>query len=275
MVLSFEYNGIASMDMGIVVTEINKDSRIDFGLTREIMKGDKTKYRTKANHFGTTYSEVIEFDISIAKKEICECSNQADFRFTSSDIRKINGWLTSPQFPKLLKINNEDYYNEPIEYFALIDEIEAENEGDIFVIKYHVTCDSPFGYTPEITHTLSSTITMPSELVITNNSDDYEEYVYPRFEIHPTVTGAITIENLTDGHSMSFNALKDNDVIWDCQKMQFKDFTGTLLSFEDMGVSDVDYIYWYRLCHGENRIKLSGGADIKIIYREPRKVGAF
>lgn len=275
MFSSFTFDGISSKDMGIVLVSIEPGKKVNFGLDRDILKGEKTKYRPRANHFGTSYAEDLEFDISIVKKTATS-STKENIEFTSTDVRKINGWLTSPQFPRLFTIQTcNEYFQEPIEFFVIFNEINTEYNGNLCMLTYHVTCDSPFGYTPEITHKLSSTITTPFELVVTNNSDEYEEYVYPRFEIHPTETGDITIENITDGHSMTFHAYKDNDVIWDCQKMQFKDYTGQLLSFEDIGVGDVDSIYWFRLCYGQNKIKVSGNAEIDLIYREPRKVGAF
>lgn len=275
MFSSFTFNGISSKDMGLVLVSIDPGKKVSFGLNRDILKGEKTKYRPRSNHFGTSYSEDLEFDISIVKDTATSSAKQ-NVEFTSDDVRKINGWLTSPQFPKLFTIQTcEEYFKEPIEFFVIFDEIDTEYNGHLCMLTYHVTCDSPFGYTPEITHTLSPTVTAPAQLVVTNNSDEYEEYVYPRFEITPTATGEITIENVTDGHSMTFTAYKDNDVIWDCQKMQFKDFTGELLSFEDIGVDDVDNIYWFRLCYGQNTIKISGSATVKLIYREPRKVGAF
>lgn len=275
MFSKFTFNGISSEDMGVVLASVDPGNKVSFGLNRDILKGEKTKYRSRANHFGTEYAEDLEFDISIMKEEV-KTSSKQNVEFTSSDMRKINGWLTSPQFPKLFTIETcEEYFKEQIEFFVIFDEIDTEYNGNLCVVTYHATCDSPFGYTPEIVHTLNPTITTPAQLVVTNNSDEYEEYVYPRFEITPTATGEITIENVTDGHSMTFTAYEDNDVIWDCQKMQFKDFTGQLLSFEDIGVDDVDNIYWFRLCHGQNTIKVTGNATVKMIYREPRKVGVF
>ena len=49
----------------------------------------------------------------------------------------------------------------------------------------------------------------------------------------------------------------------------------SIISFEDLGVKDIDNIYWLRLAYGENELRFTGDATFELIYREPRKVGAF
>ena len=56
---------------------------------------------------------------------------------------------------------------------------------------------------------------------------------------------------------------------------QIYDTTNSIISFENLGVKDTDNIYWPRLAYGENILKFTGDATFEIVYREPRKVGAF
>lgn len=51
--------------------------------------------------------------------------NDTDY-LSSSNIRIINGWLTSPQTPKLFKILGGDYFYEDIEFFATFTEITTD-----------------------------------------------------------------------------------------------------------------------------------------------------
>ena len=53
------------------------------------------------------------------------------------------------------------------------------------------------------------------------------------------------------------------------------DDLGRMIKFEDMGIADVDYIYWLRLMQGSNEILICGDCDIEIEHFEYRKVGAF
>ena len=43
--------------------------------------------------------------------------NDSDY-LTSNNIRIINAWLTSPQYPRLLKFIGDDYFSEEIELFC-------------------------------------------------------------------------------------------------------------------------------------------------------------
>ena len=77
--------------------------------------------------------------------------NDTDY-LSSRNIRIINGWLTSPQTPKLFKIIGGDYFYEDIEFFATFTEITTDHVVFPYEMNFTVTCDSPYGYTPEITH---------------------------------------------------------------------------------------------------------------------------
>lgn len=201
--------------------------------------------------------------------------NDTDY-LSSSNIRIINGWLTSPQTPKLFKILGGDYFYEDIEFFATFTEITTDHVVFPYEMNFTVTCDSPYGYTPEITHNITSSSTLPKTYIINNTSDCHEDYIYPLIKISPKSHGTITIQNVTDNNgTMKINALKDDDFYIDCQHLKIYDITNSIISFEDLGVKDIDNIYWLRLAYGENELRFTGDATFELIYREPRKVGAF
>lgn len=194
----------------------------------------------------------------------------------SNNIRMINAWLTSPQYPKLFRFIGDDYFSESIEFFVTITEISTEHVSLPYELTYTITCDSPWGYTHLITHSVTSSSTLSREYSITNNSDCWEDYVYPLIKISPKSHGTISIKNTTDNNkTMKINALK-NDVFYiDCEHLKIYDTAKTIVSLEDLGVEDVDNIYWPRLIYGENIFEFTGDATFEISYREPRKVGAF
>ena len=137
--------------------------------------------------------------------------NDSDY-LTSNNIRIINAWLTSPQYPRLLKFIGDDYFSEEIEFFATITEVSTEHASLPYELTYTVTCDSQWGYTPLILCKTTSSSTLPREYSIQNNSDCWEDYVYPTIKVSPKSHGIITIKNKTDnGRTMKINALKSDD----------------------------------------------------------------
>ena len=140
-----------------------------------------------------------------------------------------------------------------------------------------VTCDSPWGgYTPLITYNTTSSSTLSNQCLILNNSDCWEDYVYPVIKVSPKSHGTITIKNIADNNgTLKINALKNNDFYIDCQHLKMYDTANSVLSFDDLGIDDIGDIYWPRLAYGENIFEFTGDATFEISYREPRKVGAF
>lgn len=110
--------------------------------------------------------------------------NDSDY-LTSNNIRIINAWLTSPQYPRLLKFIGDDYFSEEIEFFATITEVSTEHASLPYELTYTVTCDSQWGYTPLILCKTTSSSTLPREYSIQNNSDCWEDYVYPTIKVSP------------------------------------------------------------------------------------------
>ena len=201
--------------------------------------------------------------------------NDSDY-LTSNNIRIINAWLTSPQYPRLLKFIGDDYFSEEIEFFATITEVSTEHASLPYELTYTVTCDSQWGYTPLILCKTTSSSTLPREYSIQNNSDCWEDYVYPIIKVSPKSHGIITIKNKTDNdRTMKINALKSDDFYIDCRNLKIYDITNSIVSFEDLGIENIDDIYWPRLAYGENIFEFTGDATFEISYREPRKVGAF
>ena len=201
--------------------------------------------------------------------------NDSDY-LTSNNIRIINAWLTSPQYPRLLKFIGDDYFSEEIEFFATITEVSTEHASLPYELTYTVTCDSQWGYTPLILCKTTSSSTLTREYSIQNNSDCWEDYVYPTIKVSPKSHGIITIKNKTDNNrTMKINALKSDDFYIDCRNLKIYDITKSIVSFEDLGIEDIDDIYWPRLAYGENIFEFTGDATFEISYREPRKVGAF
>ena len=199
--------------------------------------------------------------------------------FTSDDISKINAWLTSPQLPILFKFINAEYLKEDIEYFVTVTASETENIGRPYSLTFTFTCDSPYGYTPEIKQVFNVKGNKYSQTFF-NNTNCRNEYVYPIIYVEPLDNGQLTITNKTDNDkSLVLSNLQIGKSFYmDCNK--FKIYTEnvngdkTSVSFDKLGLTP-STIYWPRLCYGDNTFEFSGVATLTFIYREPRKAGVF
>ena len=88
----------------------------------------------------------------------------------------------------------------------------------------------------------------------------------------------IRITNKSDGNrSIQLNNINaGNTLVMDCRKLTVTNVdNSSLVTFEDMGVDVVDYIYFPRLKYGENIIEITGDAQVTFTYRYPVKVGAY
>lgn len=313
--LQFEFNGHTSDEYGIIVTQIEENDNLisrspilgeknkyrprenHFGTTYDnnysfiigVMKNPCRNHSVipelkngilMYDEDYTPYLEkgVLKFPMKYKAdiKDNIIVPNDSDY-LNSNNIRMINAWLTSPQYPKLFKFLNNDYFSEEIEFFVTITEISTEHTSLPYELTYTVTCDSPWGgYTPLITYNTTSSSTLSNQCSILNNSDCWEDYVYPVIKVSPKSHGAITIKNITDNNgTLKINALKNNDFYIDCQHLKMYDTANSVLSFDDLGIDDIGDIYWPRLAYGENIFEFTGDATFEISYREPRKVGAF
>lgn len=69
------------------------------------------------------------------------------------------------------------------------------------------------------------------------------------------------------------NVYRDLDIHMDCQNLIINDSIGRMVTYEKLGITDADHVYWLRLINGYNALLLYGDASFKIIHIESRKVG--
>lgn len=273
--MDFYYDGKHSNDFGITVTEVSEPN---FGMERETIIGEKTKYKHKSHLLGVKYVENLYFVLSVVK-DFCLYPDQSDSYFTSMEMSKINAWLTSPQTYRLFHFEDNDYFvGDYAEYFAIIRNITSVDNDDGYVteLEIEVECDSPYAWSREFKKSATATSLLPATITVQNNTDEREEYVYPYIEVYGNSSCSVTITNLDDGdRSFTFNISSGQTIIVDSLNRKFMDKSGKLLKYSDYGIKDVDKILLPRLVHGSNRIKVTGDVSVTMKYRVPRKVGAF
>lgn len=291
----FEYNGISSEKFHVLLVSFDSVDNIEMGLARSITTSDITQFNSRPNHMGALYDEALMFDITLVK-DPNYYGAQSNLAFSRTEIRELNAWLTSPMYPCLLHITDCEENEEYIDYFCMFNSVDTNFFDYLYGLTYTAQCDSPFGYSREYTHKLSCAYTNKSESIkITCSSDERELRLPVSVVIKPTQTGQVTISNETQGQSLIIQCLRDNIIYLNSQKLKAKciltddinfddstllsdeklDKLGSLISLEDLGLKDIGDLYWLTLSYGENTISLTGCADISIIYREPRKVGAY
>lgn len=196
--------------------------------------------------------------------------------------------------PTVTVLSKEQEYD----YFGMFTNVEV-GDNKAFTIQCDFECNSPFALSSRQTVTNIDNDSLLSEISVWNYSDEREDYVYPVIVIVPVdnsqsdvgsieqgqgtgtpaqdASQSIRITNASDGNrSIQLNNLNPEDtLVMDCSKMTVINESGALLTFEDMGVDVVDYIYFPRLLYGENRIEIDGNAQITFLYRYPVKVGAY
>lgn len=269
----FEFNGKSSEDFDLTIVSFDVLNSISMGLERNVNIGEMNFFRQRPNHFGATYTNPLQFDVTVVKNP-----DTSDRKFfTRSEIGQINAWLTSPRFPKLFHMTDYDDATESdeyVDYFVTIQNVESTFIQEVIGLKFTLTCDSPFGYSEEKEEILS---TSGKKYSIFNETDDLESYIYPVIEVTPKDKNDITITNITDNaSSITFNPTGANNTIYiDCQNLTIKNSIGTLIPLTDLNILDPQKIYWFKLLSGQNEISFSGNATIKIKYREYRKVGAY
>ena len=274
----FYYNNHTSDEFGLMMGGFDYVEDVPLGLSRTIYKGSFSSVRKIPNFMGTEYADTLSFRISVMK-DACQYPSQEDMIFTEDEVDAITSWLTEPNYPVLFHMYDyqPDTYRK-YDYFAIVTDIEPQVLGGD-VVGFDITFDtnSLYAWSETITKTFANSGT--NSYTFTVNNSERLGIIFPTLTSLPDVSGAGTgrvtvgFTNTRDGGSMTMSILREQVTI-DSQRGMISSQTG-LLSFDDLGIDDVDSIYWPRLYNGSNTLTLSGNATFTLEYREPRKVGVY
>lgn len=169
-----------------------------FAFSRDIDYGDTNRFRTEPNVGYSRLSGRLSFELHIVKDpQYCSC--QAEAAFTDGDIREITRWLTSTDSSQYLSFTYEEDSPYAIPYYfgQFLDIQPFTLSGSIYGLKLTFECTTPYGYTGEITDTISCAGTF-TDYTLTNQDDRLNDYCYPTLRISSGVTGQILFLNLSD-----------------------------------------------------------------------------
>ena len=278
----FTYNNASSEDFGIMLGGFSTDVEVPLGLTRDILRGSLNKQRSTPNFMGTSYADVLNFTISVVKDPCSPLVPEGEYIFTEDEIDDLASWLTAPNYPTLFHMYDDepDVYKK-YDYYAVCSDIQPMTNGeDIIGLTATFVTNSPYAWTETKTINYAGESREVTNIDVNVRTSEYNAPIYPIITINPnndaeTIDGRIpiTIKNNVDNKTITLNLHRLKTII-DCQKCMIYG-TNRIFTFDDIGISDVGDIYWFRLYNGANRISISGEAQITIEYREPRKVGAY
>lgn len=195
---NFTFRGKKFSDLSTAYVSVNFDTSDDktLGLERDMEKGEATRYRLEPNYFYDTWSTPLEFDLNIIK-DPCKFTSQSEMELSKSEIREITAWLTSSHYPEWIKFVNEDGQTEEWRYKGWFSNIETfVAYGVIYGLKLHFKCTTSFAYTDPIQNSYVNT--SYKNILLSNNSDCLDSYVYPVIKIQPKINGEIFILNQSD-----------------------------------------------------------------------------
>lgn len=78
---------------------------------------------------------------------------------------------------------------------------------------------------------------------------------------------------LIEGGFVFMDTKSNLEINIDCQKLLIQDSIGRMITYDELGITDVDHMYWLRLLNGDNMVLVYGDANFTFNFRESRKVG--
>lgn len=258
---TFTYNGTNSSAYDVVLCSFERPDNItETAIKYTINKSEITPNKHIVNMYNRKYDDVLKFEIGICKPD--------GKPFERVLRQEIVGWITSPNIPALLHVDDfdEDDYHLNIDYFCLCTGYKEFNiSGKINGLIFEMECNAPFGFsTEEIT---KFDINGSGDVFITNTSDEWEHVYYPVLELVGKSTGLVTIvNNLFPDDIMELKIKNGQSLFVNNQNGDIYDNIG-LFDYEN----DTN-LKWLRLKHGENVISITGDVKGCIKCRYIRKV---
>ncbi len=203
---SFIFNSVPSEQYGLRISELDASAINEAMGSFDVEIYEQKVYRRSTPYFyGTTGVPHLEFDMS--------CYSEQEL--SAEDFSIIQKWLFGQNTYKKLQITQFDMQN--IYWWTILNSPETIKVGSkIQGCKFHVICNSPFGYKfPETTtYTYTASVVDNNEYFY-NASDDVLNYLYPVSVITMNNTGGTaTITNQTDTNRVfEFTGLQADEVI--------------------------------------------------------------
>lgn len=196
----FTYLGrkLSELNGHYVSVDFEQNPDIAFAFSRDTDYGDTNRYRIEPNTAASSLNDHLTFELHIVKDPDTLIS-QDDAILTDTDIRELTRWLTSTSSSQYLCFEyEEDAANTTPYYYGQFSDIRPFSiNGDVCGLKLIFECSTPYGYTGELTDTLTLNGSMVSYTLM-NQDDRLNDYCYPSLLLESEVTGDVCFCNLSD-----------------------------------------------------------------------------
>jgi len=187
---TFTYDGVYSGHYGLLIAELNAENIQETTPFTPIIRAVKTAKQKRFSFAGIEYEDLPRRQLSFMCQEPIP-----DFVR-----RELMTWLVGRNGFKKLQLHQPDY--DPYEYNCIFEETRVVYvNGDCCGFILTAIFDSMYCYGKPRTKTIKSDGTEDVEIMLINESDVIDEYIYPivKFKVAEPVDGkAITIVNTSD-----------------------------------------------------------------------------
>lgn len=245
--LYFKYNGINSMDFGIMNVSISP------GMYSEPFMANRTirEFTVRGNE-RPYFSEVVREPLSFSLTFLFENT------WDDNLISQVKQWLNVDYYKPL--IFSED--PQKIYYAIPVDSLDITHNGlKQGYVTLNIRCDSPYSYSHEImTHWYDFSSSSTNNLMLENSGDCS---ISPQIYIQKVGDGDLKINNFTDGNSsMEITNLSDGEELHiHCEKEFIETSIPNTYRYDDFNDT------YMKLNYGQNQIQVVGKCKIKFQYQ--------
>ena len=259
----FIFDGVPCSQFGLMVYHFGSNSQEDVAFPDGSIIEDRLPSRFDALTYGLVQNQPLEYTLVFGANMASIDANESIDRY---EVEAISAWLTGHRKRKWLAIVQDDM--ESYRYKCYITNLKLITHGDYpWAFSCKVSCDSSFAYTfPEVfEYDVNGTKT-----VNFFNRSTYNGFYRPEMEIQTRGgTGSFIIQNETDnGRVFQFSGLPaGNQTIYVDNKNQIIKGSTNADLYEHFNMK------FLRLLRGDNILRITGNAHLKIVCEFPVNVG--
>lgn len=259
----FIFDDIPCSEYGLMVYHFGSVGQDDVAFQNGDVVEDRIPGRYDSMMYGLVQNKSLEYTLVFGANIE---SVEADSYIDRYEVETISSWLTGHHSRKWLTIVQDDM--EAFRYKCLISELKLITYGDMpWAFSCKVSCDSPFAYTfPEETvYNVNG-----EKQVCFYNRSSYNGLYRPHLEITINGGSEVSIQNLSDDNRIfQFSGLPSGNplTIYVDNKNQ------VITNDKNLNLYPYFNMKFFRLLRGDNILKLSGNASIKLVCEFPVNIG--
>lgn len=210
------------------------------------------------------YTDIIENEITVSTYSNMIIQNESDDLFdycypTIEIIPKTNGQIYMCNLTDCKVLDTGTLSLEGSHIDNLLDNLEEYGMLHGYDVEYGLDPEDDFDIVP-----------------ICNNTA-IQFYYIDKYDNRTKCTAFYLPDTLNyqiiEGGFMYMTVYKDLNIYMDCKNLTINDELGRMVTYDKLGILDVDSVYWMRLINGENTLLCFGNCTFKVKHIENRKVG--